>query len=55
VLYCTIVTDKRTDSNYKNSHKKSAKSFVKAPCKAFDIKPCIGTKFTVSQLRGALT
>ncbi|TWI74232.1 hypothetical protein JM98_02151 [Treponema putidum] len=28
-----------TDSRYKNSHKKSAKSFAKAPCKALDIKP----------------
>ena len=45
-----------TDSRYKNSHKKSAKIFAKAPCKALDIKPCIGQSsqlhsFTASQLR----
>ena len=28
-----------TDSRYKNSHKKSAKIFAKAPCKVLDIKP----------------
>ncbi|EGC76864.1 hypothetical protein HMPREF9353_01966 [Treponema denticola F0402] len=44
-----------TDSRYKNSHKKSAKSFAKAPCKVLDIKPRIGQSsqlhsFTASQL-----
>ncbi|MGI0518088.1 hypothetical protein E4N81_08600 [Treponema denticola] len=44
------MTDKRTDSSYKYSHKKSAKSFAKSPCKVLDIKSHIGTKFTASQL-----
>ena len=44
-----------TDSRYKNSHKKSAKSFAKAPCKALDIKPRSAQNsqlhsFTASQL-----
>ena len=42
--------EKCTDRRYKNSHKKSAKNFIKAPCKALDIRPHIGTKFTASQL-----
>ncbi|EMB24029.1 hypothetical protein [Treponema denticola] len=42
--------DKRTDSSYNHPHKKNAKSFAKAPCKALDIKPHICTKFTASQL-----
>ena len=59
------MTDKRTDSDYKNSHKKSAKSFVKSPCKVLDIKPRSAQNsqlhsftasqlhsFTASQLRG---
>ena len=43
--------DKRTDSSYNHSHKKSAKSFVKAPCKVLDIKRRIGQN---SQLRSFL-
>jgi len=44
-----------TDSRYKNSHKKSAKIFAKAPCKALDIKPRSAQNsqlhsFTASQL-----
>ena len=44
-----------TDSRYKNSHKKSAKSFAKAPCKVLDIKPQSAQNsqlhsFTASQL-----
>ena len=39
-----------TDNRYKYSHKKNAKSFAKALCKALDIKPHICTKFTASQL-----
>ena len=31
-----------TDNRYKYSHKKNAKSFAKAPCKALDIKQQIG-------------
>ena len=50
VLYCTIMADKHTDSSYNHSHKKNAKSFAKALCKALDIKQRIGTKFTASQL-----
>ena len=46
------MTDKHTDSSYKHSHKKSAKSFAKIPCEALDIKPHIGTKFTASRLHG---
>ncbi|WP_253718169.1 hypothetical protein [Treponema denticola] len=42
--------DKRTDSSYNHSHKKSAKNFAKIPCEALDIRPHIGTKFTASQL-----
>ncbi|WP_253689507.1 hypothetical protein [Treponema denticola] len=44
-----------TDNRYKYSHKKNAKSFAKAPCKALDIKQQIGQNsqlhsFTASQL-----
>gem|GEM_PF-1306182 len=47
--------DKCTDSSYKCSHQKSAKSFTKGPCKALDIKQRIGQNsqlhsFTASQL-----
>ena len=46
-----------TDSRYKNSHKKSAKIFAKAPCKVLDIKPRSVQNsqlhsFTASQLKG---
>ncbi|WP_253718235.1 hypothetical protein [Treponema denticola] len=49
------MTYKCTDRNYKISHKKSVKSFVKAPCEALDIKYRIGQNsqlhsFTASQL-----
>ena len=46
MLYCIVMIDKRTDSSYNHSHKKSAKSFAKM----LDIKLRIGTKFTASQL-----
>ncbi|WP_253689368.1 hypothetical protein [Treponema denticola] len=42
--------EKCTDSSYNHPHKKNAKSFAKALCKALDIKPHICTKFTASQL-----
>ena len=48
MLYCIVMIDKRTDSSYNHSHKKSAKSFAKAPCKVLDIKRRIGQN---SQLR----
>ena len=55
MLYYTIVKGMCTDSRYKNSHKKSAKSFAKAPCKVLDIKPQSAQNsqlhsFTASQL-----
>ncbi len=50
MLYCILMMDKRTDSSYNHPHKKNAKNFAKAPCKALDIKPHICTKFTASQL-----
>jgi len=55
MLYCIVMIDKRTDSSYNHSHKKSAKSFAKAPCKVLDIKRRIGQNsqlhsFTASQL-----
>ncbi|UTC99166.1 hypothetical protein [Treponema denticola] len=42
--------DKGSAGSYNHSHEKSTKSFTKAPCEALDIKPCIGAKFTASQL-----
>jgi len=51
MLYCIVMIDKRTDSSYNHSHKKSAKSFAKM----LDIKQRIGQNsqlhsFTASQL-----
>ena len=50
MLYCIVMIDKGSAGSYNHSHKKSAKNFIKAPCKALDIRPHIGTKFTASQL-----
>ena len=55
MLYCILMMDKRTDSSYNHSHKKNAKNFAKALCKALDIKRRIGQNsqlhsFTASQL-----
>jgi len=55
MLYYIIMKKGCTDNRYKYSHKKNAKSFAKAPCKALDIKQQIGQNsqlhsFTASQL-----